>query len=370
VDVLVVSLGSTFGLRAADAELTESLRRAGASVALVSAEPPRPVRTFALTDLSWALAARRAALAGLAEHRPRVVIYSSTTASLLWPRAGAIRFDAPSAGNRPGRHGVWQRPLERHRLAQAPLLLPSSPGALAEVPSAIASRARERSLVVPVPVEPSSAGAAAGERDIAAITYAANPSKKGIDRVLAAWARARREDEELVVAGASIEELARAGIRLPAARLAAVSSANLTSRSAREGVGVAPPGEGRAGEGVWVTGRLAPADYRALLRRARVFVCAPRREDYGIAQLEALADGCQLVTTPAPGPYAALPIARELDSRLVGEDLAGSLRAALDEPRADYRARALAGLAPYTRAGVDRQVREELLGRLDQRAQC
>src|SRR6202043_959908 len=95
------------------------------------------------------------------------------------------------------------------------------------------------------------------------------------------------------------------------------------------------PGE----RGVRVVGLLAPADYRALLRRARVFVCAPRREDYGIAQLEALADGCQLVTTSAPGPYAALPLARELDPRLVGEDLQAALRAALDEPRADYVAR-------------------------------
>ena len=51
------------------------------------------------------------------------------------------------------------------------------------------------------------------------------------------------------------------------------------------------------------------------------------RDSYGIAQLEALADGCQLVTTRAPGPYAALPIARQLDPRLVGDDLVGGLRA-------------------------------------------
>ncbi|MGA8363788.1 MAG: hypothetical protein WB709_04640, partial [Solirubrobacteraceae bacterium] len=37
VDVLIVSLGSTAGLRAADAELADSLRRAGASVALLAA---------------------------------------------------------------------------------------------------------------------------------------------------------------------------------------------------------------------------------------------------------------------------------------------------------------------------------------------
>lgn len=343
VDVLVVSLGSTYGLRAADEELAASLRRAGASVALVSAAaaPPRPVRTLALTDLTWALAARRAAVSGLAEHRPRAVVYCTTTAALLWPRPGAIRFDAPAAANRPGRHGVWQRPLERRRLARAPLLAPQSAGALAELPGDLAARVRERALVVGVPVEPSEPSGGAPIRDIAAVTYAANPAKKGIDRVLDAWSRARGPGEELVVAGAEEAELARAGAH--------------------------PPREGE-GEGVRVTGRMASADYRALLRRARVFVCAPRREDYGIAQLEALADGCQLVTTPAPGGYVALPIARRLDPRLVcGEDLdglAGALRTALDDPLPDYAARAREELAPYTRKAIDRVVREELLPRL------
>jgi hypothetical protein len=326
VDVLIVSLGSTAGLRAADAELADSLRRAGASVTLLAAEPPRPVRTLALTDLAWALAARRAARAGLAEHRPRAIVYSSTTAALLWPAPGAIRFDAPSAGNRPGRHGLWQRPLERRRLLQSPLLLPWSEGGLAETPSV--ARSGERALILPVPVE--SSGPAAPVRDIAAITYAANPLKKGLDRVLAAWARARRPDEQLYVTGASPAELARAGS--------------------------VPPGAD-----VIVTGPLAPADYRALLRRARVFVCAPRREDYGLAQLEALADGCRLVTTPAPGPYAALPIARSLDPRLISDDLAAALRTALDDHAPDHALRAASALSAFTRAASDRIVSEELL---------
>ena len=131
-DVLLVSLGSTAGLRAADAELAGALRRAGATVAVVTAAPPRAVRTLALTDLGWARAARRAARQGLAEHRPRAVLYATTTAALLWPRPGAVRFDAPAAANRPGRHGVWQRPLERRRLVQAPLLVPQAAGALDE----------------------------------------------------------------------------------------------------------------------------------------------------------------------------------------------------------------------------------------------
>jgi glycosyltransferase involved in cell wall biosynthesis len=370
VDVLIVSLGSTAGLRAADSELAGALRRVGASVAVVSALPPkRALRTLALTDLAWALAARRAALAGLAEHRPQAIVYSSTTAALLWPRPGAIRFDAPAAGNRPGRHGLWQRPLERRRLGQAPLLLPWSEGGLAEAlpddPSA-AAYARARALVLPVPVEPSvpmpaassvpvpgepsgppiGAPGLAPARDIAAIAYAANPLKKGVDRVLAAWAQVRKPGEELLLAGATSEELARAGVLMPSGE----------GQGAHEGAG--------DGSGVRVVGPLPPAEYRALLRRAKVFVCAPRREDYGIAQLEALADGCLLVTTPAPGPYVALRIARDLDARLVSGDLGAALRAALDEPANGYPALAAAAIGRFRRAACDRVVRDELSPRL------
>src|SRR3954449_10359045 len=288
-DVLFVSLGSTGGPRAADAELLGALERAGARVAVATAAPQRDVRTMALTEFVWARAARAAAQGALRAHEPRAVLYSTTTAALLWPVPGAIRYDAPSAANRPGRHGIWQRPLERRRLRDAPLLVPWAAGSLRETPEPHAP-----AVVVPIPVEPSGP---AGDRDIAAITYGANPHKKGLDRVLAAWAAARREGEELVVAGSE---------------------------------------PGPATPGVRWAGRLTPGDYRALLRRARVYVTSPRREDSGVSQLEALADGAQLVTTAAPGPYAALPLARALDPRLVGDDLAPALRAALDEPSPDY----------------------------------
>src|SRR5437763_7051902 len=298
-EVLIVSLGSTPGLRAADEELRAALERAGASATVVSARKPRPMRTLMLTDLAWARAARAAAesaLASLGRSRPPSVIYSSTTAALLWPVAGAIRFDAPAAANRPGRHGLWQRPLERRRLREAPLLVPMSPGTLDECP-----RPHAKAVVVPMPVEPSGSG---DERDVTAVTYAANPQKKGLDRVTRAWLAASRPGEELVVAG------------------------------------LGPPAPGDGGDRVTYAGFLGPDDYRALLRRARVFVTAPRREDYGIAQLEALADGAMLVTTEAAGPYAALPLARALDARLVGDDLAAALRAALHEPAPGSAARA------------------------------
>lgn len=333
VDVLIVSLGSTAGLRAADDELAESLQRAGAGVAVVRAGAPSAVRTMMLTDLGWARAARAASrpLVSPRGASPGAVIYSSTTASLLWPRPGAIRFDAPAVANRPGRHGLWQRPVERRRLHQATLLLPWSAGGRDEAGETARGK---RTIVLPVPVEPS--GAPAPARDVAAVTYAANPSKKGLDRILSAWRALRRagDDEELVVAGATATDLAAAGI------------------------------DARREEGVRVAGPLDRAEYRELLRRARVFVCAPRREDYGLAQLEALADGCRLVTTPAPGPYAALPIARALDARLVSDDLTAALEAGLAAPQDDYASRARRMLEPYTRESADRIVSRELLPRL------
>ena len=93
---------------------------------------------------------------------------------------------------------------------------------------------------------------------------------------------------------------------------------------------------------------------------------APRREDFGIAQLEALADGCTLVTTPAPGPYAALPLARALDPRLVVEphELAAALRIALAGPAPGYGERAAELLAPYASDAIDRIVAERVLPRL------
>lgn len=327
--VLVVSLGATAGLRAADEQFADALRRGGAEVRVAVAQPPRELRTFALTDLSWALAARAAARSALAHAPASIVVYSSVTAALCWVRRGAIRFDAPARGNRPGRHGLWQRPLERRRLREATVLIPWSAGALDEAGPAAA---RAQAVVVPVAV--ASSGPPAQRRDVAALSYVANPHKKGTDRVLAAWRQARRPGEELVLAGADLD--------------------------VRE-------------EGVRVAGRVAPDQYRALLRRARVFVCAPRREDYGIAQLEALADGCRLVTTAAPGPYAALELARTLDPQLVAADgardatsadLARALRRALDAEPGDYAERATALLAPFSPAAVDERVAGELLPRL------
>ena len=211
---------------------------------------------------------------------------------------------------------MWQRTVERRRLTQAPLVLTMSERSLAPLKNP------PETVVVPAPVEPSGPP---GARDIVALAYAGNPEKKRLDVILEAWRAARRDHETLVVAGID---------------------------------GLDPV------EGVELTGRLPAPEYRAFLRRATVFVAAPRREDYGIAPLEALADGCMLVTTPAPGPYPALELARRLDPRLVSDDLALAIRTALDDPLPDYAQRAREALVPFTRATVDRTIADRVLPRL------
>jgi glycosyltransferase involved in cell wall biosynthesis len=317
-DILIVSPGNTGGWRTAAEELAGAIARAGAKVQTAAADPAPRVRTFALTDLVEARAARAAAVRGLAEHDPRAIVYCSITAALLWPRPGAIWLDSVAAENRPGRHGIWQRRVERRRLAAAPLVLLWSETALAPLRSSAASE----TLVLPVPIEGS---LSTGPRDLAAVTYAGDPEKRRLSLVLEAWAEARRPGERLVVVGTSLSR---------------------------------PP------EGVEAVGTLAPSEFRGLLVRARAFVAAPRREDYGIAALEALAHGCRLVTTPSPGPYPALGLARALDPRLVSEDLAGALRIALDDPLPGYGEQAAQLLEPFRHAVVDRAVADDVLPRL------
>jgi hypothetical protein len=316
-DVLLVTVDTTTGWRAAVRELRAALERCGADVESVGTGRIPEVRTFMLTDYTQAQAASRAARDGIDQYHPKAIIYCSLTAALLWPRAGAIWLDAVAAENRPGRHGIWQRIVERRRLQQSPLIIKMSEHALEPLRD-IAS-----AVVVPTPVD--SSGPPPPQRDIAAVTYVGDPAKRRLDRVLEAWANARRGDERLVVAG-------------------------------HDGA----PG----GEGVEVAGRLAPDEYRSLLRRARVFVAAPIREDYGIAPLEALADGCMLVTTPARGAYPAFDLAQKLDPRLTTDDLTTAVRAALDDPLPDYTTRAAELLQPYTREAVDHVIARDVLPRL------
>jgi len=318
-DLLVVAVAGTTGWGSAARELTAALRDAGARVHLVTTAPIPKVRTFMLTDLVQARAARVAAQRGIAQHDPAAIVYCSITAALLWPRPGAIWLDSIAAENRPGRHGIWQRIVERRRLVQAPVVLTMAENSL----DPLQGRPHAESILVPVAIDGS--GEAGGERDIEVLAYAGDPVKRRLDVILAAWQRARRNEETLVVAGVDRAH------SIPGVRFA---------------------------------GRLPPQEYRTLQRRARVFVTAPRREDFGIAALEALADGCVLVTTPSPGPYPALGLARELDPRLVCDDLAPALRIALDDPPRGYAARAAQLLVPFSRAVVSDTLARDVLPRL------
>jgi Glycosyl transferases group 1 len=320
VDVLVVSVGATTGWRAAARELTGGLERVGARVQVAEAGPVPAVRTYMLTDYVQARAARRACERAIAAGRePRAIIYCSITAALLWSRPGAIWLDTLAAESRPGRHGIWQSVVERRRIAAAPLVLTMADSSLAPLPPA----QRPEPIMIPVAIDPS--GPPPAMRDIDVLAYTGDPVKRRLDYILAAWERARRDGETLVVAGIDRAD---------------------------------PP------PGVRFAGHLPPDQYRALVRRARVYVAAPVREDFGIAPLEALADGCMLVTTPAPGPYVALGLARELDPRLVSNDLVPALRSALDDPLPDYAQRAQRLLAPFRRAAVDATLSERVLPRL------
>ena len=67
-DVLLLSLGTTLGWRAADAQFADGLRRAGASVAAASVRmgaTGRLRRAYPVTDLVEAVAARRALRAAI-----------------------------------------------------------------------------------------------------------------------------------------------------------------------------------------------------------------------------------------------------------------------------------------------------------------
>ncbi len=121
----------------------------------------------------------------------------------------------------------------------------------------------------------------------------------------------------------------------------------------------------------WV-GRLDPARWRALVASARAYVNSSRQEEWGLAQMEALAAGTPLVTVPTPGPNVALPLARRLAPALVAADstpaaLAGALRAGLALSEADrkrYRVEAARLLEPYAEERVRAVIADEVLPRL------
>jgi len=98
-------------------------------------------------------------------------------------------------------------------------------------------------------------------------------------------------------------------------------------------------------------------------------VVSARWEDFGQAQLEALADGALLATVPSGGAYEALALARELEPSLAAETLdpaalAEALRNAFALPpeRVDrYRRDAAMRLAAYSPQALASRVASDVI---------
>jgi glycosyltransferase involved in cell wall biosynthesis len=346
-EILIVSPATTAGWRTVEEELAGSLGRLGVAHRVERVElgaSARLRRAWPLVDLVEAAGARRALRKGLASGTPQAVVVLTSTASLLAPverlqKEGvrvAIRLDCPAAVNRPGPANVVQRALERRRLAAASLVIAMGPRS-AETMSGLASR------VVPLPVAIEIPAGRATGPDARVMAYTPDPDKKGLDTIARAWEGlgSRRGEAVLTVAGQDSDS----------------GPAFLRSR----GIEAPPAVE-------WL-GRATRRDYLDLVRGASAFVSASRREDHGVAQLEALAAGTPLVTTRAFGAYEAEPLAEQLDPSLVTPArepgaLADALARALQmdgASRSAYRERATVLLQPFTHEACDAVVRDQVL---------
>jgi glycosyltransferase involved in cell wall biosynthesis len=339
----LISLGTTPGLRNADQAFMAMAQRAGVSCRLVDVGVGMSGslrRQSTITDYVEARAARNAA-SGV---KAKVIVYSTVTAALMQKPSGkyAVRFDSPASDNRPGAAGAWSRRREAKALAGADLLLPWGQAALATIPQ----EARTvPAIPLPVPVdggpsaERSASIAGTEERDIDVLAYAGYPEKRGLDILIQAWqtsglGTSKRLRITGIERGRALDFLKKKKISEPV--------------------------------GIEWSGLLEPGQFRYTLSRTRVFANASRREDHGLSQLEALAAGAALVTVASEGPYEALPIATQLDSRLVApsissQSLAFALRAGFQMDLDDYSQRAAELLRPYRRDAVQKVFETQVL---------
>ena len=339
-DVVLLSLGTTLGWRLSDALFVDQLRSAGVGVEPVAVRvgaTRRMRRAYPVTDLVEAAAARRALAAALDRHSPRALVISTTTAAMLADPRGlpyAIRLDAPACLNRPGPQNAGLHALERRALARARLVLPWSEAARAALPAGHAP-----AIVVPPPIERSDE--LPWRRDRLAVAYTPDVKAKGLEIVCAAWAAAGIRDASLEVFGVDREpalaHLRRTGVAVP--------------------------------EEVEFRGKTAPEQFRAELRRARVYVGGARWEDFGQAPLEALADGALVATVPSGGPFEALGLARDLAPELVASAvdaaaLATAVRAAFELPEQrveSYRRDAARRLERFRPEAIQRSIAAEVV---------
>lgn len=255
-------------------------------------------------DISQAFCISRAVRRQLKHVRVRAIIYPTSLSVVLEPAknlaVGAVRFDALAEENRQGVANWPLRLLERRQLRRVRLLLPYT-----EAATAAAGKYKLPTIELPTPFGPSLASPTSPRSNVA-VCYAGNPYKKGLDLAVDAWRRADLGVHWM---------LHITGVDPVVGR-----------RWLRERNVVVPSGV------VW-RGPLSHHEHRALTSEAALMIGASRYEDFGIAQIEALADGALLVTVPSSGPYEALRLARELDADTVAVEtsaaaLAGALRRA------------------------------------------
>ncbi|MFN8133602.1 MAG: glycosyltransferase [Solirubrobacteraceae bacterium] len=346
--VAIVSLGTTPGLRVADAALAADLAASGVRCRVLRMRlgaAGRLRRQISVTDAVESIAAARVARAA----RGADAVILSTSTAAFFPRPSvpyAIRFDAPAAATRHGAAGAWQRAAERRAFRAAPLLLPYGEAAAAAAAAVLGCDAGSRGgaeagagpRIIPVPVAVEAASPAAA-RDIAAIAYAAYPRLRRLELLAEAWARLGPQDGPFVVAGLP-PEAGRAYLRAH---------------------GVAePPGLEWAGE-------LPRSAWLAALARSRSFASAAAREGHGQAALEALAAGAPVATTAAAGAYEAPRLLEQIDPGLVAaaatpDALAAAWERALrPATAAKLAAQSPALLAPLQPAAVRRVVAEHVL---------
>jgi glycosyltransferase involved in cell wall biosynthesis len=344
LNVLHVSPGTTAGWRRADEELRRALEELGVSVATCTSDfrwARHFRRTVLTTDLAEAAAMRRALTVALRRYEPGALIISSPQAAMLQAgslveRPAAIRYDVPAAVNRRGAGSGLLHVLERRAFRRARLLLPIG---IEPAPVHAVEGVDTPMVALPIPVE--TPAHTNDQRELLAITYAGNPDKKGLDLAVGAWSGAAPGEWRLAVTGIGAD----AGRSFLAAR------------------GIAEP------PNLEWTGMLDAERYRELLSRATVYVSASRYEDYGLAQLEALATGALLVTVASEGPNQSFAYASQLNGALVSEavsadGLARALLAAIElgpDERSDYRRAARELIQPHSREELRRRLADEVL---------
>lgn len=317
--VLIVGIGTTGGWRHADLALASELRARGMQVDgfWPDMEPSTRLRRRGQplsSECVQAFAIRKAVLRHVSSAHDAVIV-SSSTASLFMPRRLRRRTivwsDTPVRLARTGFGDAILWALERRAMKRTAVLAVQPRHSL-DAYRTFFPEAASRTRFLPVPVH--APAIINRKRERFAVIYAGNPEKKGLDLAVQAWA-ASEIDATLVVTGldpgTAREFLERRSITVP--------------------------------PNVRLLGRVAPSEHRRLTQSAAAYLSASRREEYGNAQLEALADGAILICGPCAGTAEPLEIAKTLDPCFVSNTERGLARTVIaamrisEDERRDYQ---------------------------------